>query len=150
MSSPQPVQTTPRRYQLFIDGQFVDAESGKPFSSPNPATGETFAEVAEADKADIDKAVAAARKAFDGKWSKMSARDRGRLMYKLSQLIERDTPQLAELETSDNGKTIKESTYIDIPSVVENFEYFAGWATKIEGETIPVPGQMFNYTRSEE
>src|SRR5437879_9468584 len=88
MSSPQPAQTTPRRYQLFIDGQFVDAESGKTFNSPNPATGETFAEVAEADKADIDKAVAAARKAFEGKWSKISARDRGRMIYKLSQLIE--------------------------------------------------------------
>src|SRR5438034_563974 len=149
MSSTQPVQTTPRRCQLFINGEFVDAESGKTFNSPNPATGETFAEVAEADTTDIDKAVAAARKAFEGKWSKMSARDRGRLLYKLSQLIERDTPQLAELETSDNGKPIKESTYIDLPSVVENFEYFAGWATKIEGETIPVPGQMFNYTLRE-
>src|SRR6185295_19026103 len=149
MSTPHPAQTTPRRYQLFIDGQFVDAESGKTFATPNPATGETFAEVAEAEQSDIDKAVAAARKAFEGKWSKMSARDRGRLLYKLSQLIERDTAQLAELETSDNGKPIKESTYIDIPSVVENFKYFAGWSTKIEGETIPVPGQMFNYTLRE-
>src|SRR3954464_7018732 len=148
MSTPQP-QTTPRRYQLFIDGQFVDAESGKTFATPNPATGETFAEVAEAEQSDIDKAVAAARKAFEGKWSKMSARDRGRLLYKLSQLIERDTPRLAELETGDNGKPIKESTYIDLPGVVENFEYFAGWSTKIEGETIPVPGQMFNYTLRE-
>src|SRR4051794_34470653 len=148
MSTPQP-QTTPRRYQLFIDGQFVDAESGKTFETPNPATGETFAEVAEADQSDIDKAVAAAREAFEGKWSKMSARDRGRLIYKLSQLIERDAAQLAELETRDNGKPIKESTYIDLPGVVENFEYFAGWPTKIEGETIPVPGQMFNYTLRE-
>jgi acyl-CoA reductase-like NAD-dependent aldehyde dehydrogenase len=149
MSSTQPAQTTPRRYQLFIDGQFVDAESGKTFTSPNPATGETFAEVAEADEADVDKAVAAARKALDGKWSKMSARDRGRLLYKLSQLIEQHTGELAALETSDNGKPIKESTYIDLPGVVENFEYFAGWPTKIEGETIPVPGQMFNYTLRE-
>jgi len=148
MSSPQP-QTSERRYQLFIDGQFVDAESGKTFATPNPATGETFAEVAEAERADVDKAVAAARKAFEGKWSKMSARDRGRLLYKLSQLIERDAAQLAELETRDNGKPIKESTYIDLPGVVENFEYFAGWPTKIEGETIPVPGQMFNYTLRE-
>src|SRR4051794_27308244 len=138
-----------RKYQLFIDGQWVDSQSGKTFNSPNPATGETFAEVAEADKADVDKAVAAARKAFEGKWSKLSARDRGRLLYKLSQLIERDTPQLAELETSDNGKPIKESTYIDLPQVVENFEYFAGFATKIEGETIPVPGPLFNYTLRE-
>src|SRR6266404_3117474 len=149
MSSPQPTQTTPRRYQLFIDGQFVDAESGKTFSSPNPATGETFAEVAEADKTDVDKAVAAARKAMTGKWSKMSARDRGRLLYKLSQLIEEHAGELAALETTDNGKPIKESTYIDLPGVVENFEYFAGWSTKIEGETIPVPGQMFNYTLRE-
>jgi len=149
MSSTQPAQTTPRRYQLFIDGQFVDAESGKTFKSPNPATGETFAEVAEADKADVDKAVAAARKAFEGKWSKMSARDRGKLLYRLSQLIEQHAGELAELETSDNGKPIKESTYIDLPGVVENFEYFAGWPTKIEGETIPVPGQMFNYTLRE-
>ncbi len=148
MSTPQP-QTSERRYQLFIDGQFINAESGKTFKTPNPATGETFAEVAEADKADVDKAVAAARKAFDGKWSKLSARDRGRLLYKLSQLIERDAARLAELETHDNGKPIKESTYIDLPGVVENFEYFAGWPTKIEGETIPVPGQMFNYTLRE-
>src|SRR6266542_1976166 len=149
MSSPQPFQTTPRRHQLFIDRQFVDAHPGKTLYLPNPATGETFSEVAKADQADVDKAVAAARKAFDGKWSKMSARDRGRLIYKLSQLIERDAAQLAELETRDNGKPIKESTYIDLPGVVENFEYFAGWATKIEGETIPVPGQMFNYTLRE-
>ena len=149
MSSTQPAQTTPRRYQLFIDGQFVDAESGKTFTTPNPATGETFAEVAEADKADVDKAVAAARKAFEGKWSKMSARDRGRLLYKLSQLIEEHASELAALETTDNGKPIKESTYIDLPGVIENFEYFAGWSTKIEGETIPVPGQMFNYTLRE-
>src|SRR4030088_2528266 len=149
MSSTQPAQTTPRRYQLFIDGQFVDAESGKTFKSPNPATGETFAEVAEADKADIDKAVAAARKAFEGKWSKISARERGRMIYKLSQLIEARAGELAELETMDNGKPIREATYIDLPGVVENFEYFAGWSTKIEGETIPVPGQVFNYTLRE-
>src|SRR5438552_13261819 len=117
MSTPQPAQTTPRRYQLFIDGQFVDAESGKTFPTPNPATGETFAEVAEADKADIDKAVAAARKAFEGKWSKISARERGRMIYKLSQLIEGRAGELAELETMDNAKPIREATYIDLPGV---------------------------------
>src|SRR5258706_10557040 len=149
MSSTQTAQITPRRYQLFIDGQFVDAESGKTFKSPNPATGETFAEVAEAGSADVDKAVAAARKAFEGKWSKISARDRGRMIYKLSQLIETHAAELAELETMDNGKPIREATYIDLPGVVENFEYFAGWSTKIEGETIPVPGPMLNYTLRE-
>ena len=149
MSSVQPAEANIRKYQLFIGGQWVDSDSGKTFKSPNPATGETFAEVAEADKADIDKAVTAARRAFEGKWSKMSARDRGRLLYKLAQLIEQHTPELAELETRDNGKPIKESLYVDLPQVAENFEYFAGWATKIEGETIPVPGKMFNYTLRE-
>ena len=150
MSSAQPTATeTPRKYQLLIDGQWVDAESGKTFETPNPATGQTLAEVAEADKADIDKAVAAARRAYEGKWSKMSARDRGRLLYKLSQLIEENAQQLAALETADNGKPIRESLYVDLPQVVENFEYFAGYATKIEGETIPVPGPFFNYTLRE-
>src|SRR3989440_12701401 len=150
MSSTQPAAAnTPRKYQLFIDGQWVDAESGKTFTTPNPATGQTLAEVAEADKADIEKAVAAARRAFEGKWSRMSARDRGRLLYKLAQLIEQNSKELSALETADNGKPIRESQYVDLPQVVENFEYFAGYATKIEGETIPVPGQMFNYTLRE-
>ncbi len=150
MSSAHPAEADkPHKYQLFIGGQWVDADSGKTFNTPNPATGETFAEVAQADKSDIDKAVTAARNAFEGKWSKLSARDRGRLLYKLSQLVEQHAPELAELETRDNGKPIKESLYVDVPQVVENFEYFAGWATKIEGETIPVPGKMFNYTLRE-
>jgi betaine-aldehyde dehydrogenase len=149
MSSAKSASETPRKYQLFIDGKWVDAESGKTFATPNPATGATLAEVAEGDSADIDKAVAAARRAFEGKWSKVSARDRGRMMYKLAQLIESRIGELAALETADNGKPIKETTYVDLPQVVENFEYFAGWATKIEGETIPVPGQMFNYTLRE-
>jgi betaine-aldehyde dehydrogenase len=150
MSSAQSsASDTPRKYQLFIDGQWVDAESGQTFTTPNPATGETLAEVAEGDKADIDKAVKAARRAYEGKWSKMSARDRGRLLYKLSQLIEEHSPELAALETADNGKPIRESAYVDLPQVVENFEYFAGFATKIDGETISVPGQMFNYTLRE-
>jgi acyl-CoA reductase-like NAD-dependent aldehyde dehydrogenase len=150
MSSVQPAETNiARKYQLLIDGKWQDAESGKTFTTPNPSTGQPLAEVAEGDKADIDKAVAAARRAFEGKWSKISARDRGRLIYKLSQLIEENSAALAALETQDNGKPIKESLYVDLPQVVENFEYFAGWPTKIEGETIPVPGQMFNYTARE-
>src|SRR5678815_2811781 len=112
-----------KKYQLFIDGEWVDSESGKTVKTPNPAPGETLAEGAEADKADIDKAVSAARRAFEGKWSKLSARDRGRLLYKLSQLIEQNAGDLAALETADNGKPIKESLYVDIPQVVENFEY---------------------------
>src|SRR3712207_9137219 len=94
------------KYQLFIDGQFVDSQSGKTFTTPNPATGEPLAEVAAADKADVDKAVAAARRAFEGKWSKMSARDRGRLLYKLSQLIEQHSATLAEIETAEDRKSV--------------------------------------------
>jgi betaine-aldehyde dehydrogenase len=150
MSSAQPVEAEiPGKYQLFIDGEWVDAESGRTFGTLNPSTGEPLAEVAEADKADIDKAVAAARRAFEGKWSKLSARDRGRLLYNLAQLIEENAQRLASLETADNGKPIRESLYVDLPQVAENFEYFAGWTTKIEGETIPVPGRMFNYTLRE-
>ena len=150
MSSVQPAETnTPRKYQLLIDGQWIDAESGKTFTTPNPATGETLAEVAEADKADIDKAVAAARRAFEGNGRRLARAIAARMLYKLSQLIEEHAEELAALETADNGKPIKESTYVDLPQVAENFEYFAGWATKIEGETIPVPGQMFNYTLRE-
>lgn len=150
MSSVQPAPTgETRKYQLLIGGEWVDAASGKTFVTPNPATGQPLAEVAEADKEDIDRAVAAARKAFEGKWSKISARDRGRMIYKLAQLLEGKAKEIAQLETADNGKPIKESLYIDIPGAVENFEYFAGWATKIEGETIPVPGPYFNYTLRE-
>src|ERR671912_1444904 len=110
MSSAEPA---PKKYQLFIDGQWVDAESGKTFTTPNPATGENLAEVSEADKADIDKAVGAARRAFEGKWSKISARDRGRILYKLSKLIEEHSSELAALETADNGKPLRESAYVD-------------------------------------
>src|SRR3569832_621502 len=138
-----------KKYQLFIDGQWVDSESGKTFKTPNPATGDTLAEVAEADKADIDKAVAAARRAFEGKWSKMSARDRGRLLYKLSQLIEQHSAELAALETADNGKPIKESMYVDLPQVVENYKNFAGWATKNKRKTKPEPRKKNNNTLRE-
>jgi len=143
------VSPTVTHYDLFIDGQWVEAQSGKVFTTPNPSTGAPLATVAEGGREDIDKAVRAARKAFDGAWSTVAPRDRGRLLYKLAQLIEREAERLAELETADNGKPIRESRSIDLPQVVETFEYFAGWATKIEGETIPLPGAMFNYTLRE-
>ncbi|HWI40833.1 MAG TPA: aldehyde dehydrogenase family protein, partial [Verrucomicrobiae bacterium] len=136
-------------YRLFIDGRWTESVSGRTFETRNPATGEVLAEVAEGDAADIDLAVAAARRAFEGKWGRMSGRDRGRLLFRLAGLIEERARQLAELETADNGKPIRESTRVDLPQVVENFEYFAGMATKIEGETIPVPGPFFNYTLRE-
>jgi len=150
MASPSPTGSANiPRYQLFIDGKWVEARSGKSFTTPNPSTGGSLATIAEGDAADIDIAVRAARRAYEGAWHNVSARDRGRMLYKLAQLIERDARRLAELETADNGKPIREASYIDLPQVVETFEYFAGWATKIEGETIPLPGMMFNYTLRE-
>ena len=130
-----------QKYQLFIDGQFVDSESGKDFKTPNPRRVKHSPKWQKADKADIDKAVGAARRAFEGKWSKLSARDRGRTALQTLAVDRATLRGSCRLETADNGKPIKESLYVDLPQVVENFEYFAGWATKIEGETIPFPAR---------
>ncbi|WAA12923.1 aldehyde dehydrogenase family protein [Fervidibacillus halotolerans] len=136
--------------KLYINGEFVESVSGKTFDSFNPATGEVLAKVYEAGPEDIDKAVKAARKAFDeGTWSKMSAAKRSRLMYKLADLMEENKNELAELETLDNGKPIRETTNADIPLAIEHMRYYAGWSTKIVGQTIPVSGPFFNYTRHE-
>lgn len=136
--------------KLYINGEFVESVSGKTFETFNPATGDVLATVAEAGPEDIDLAVRAARKAFDeGKWSKMSAAKRSRLMYKLADLMEEHKAELAQLETLDNGKPIRETTNADIPLAIEHMRYYAGWATKIVGQTIPVSGPFFNYTRHE-
>ncbi len=136
--------------KMYINGEFVESTSGRTFPTPNPATGEVLAEVYEADKEDIDKAVKAARQAFDkGEWSKMSAASRSRLMYKLADLMEENKEELAQLETLDNGKPINETTNADIPLAIEHMRYYAGWSTKIVGQTIPVSGKYFNYTKHE-
>ncbi len=136
--------------QLLIGGKFQDAKSGKTFKTINPATEEVLAEVAEADKPDVDLAVAAARRAFTDKaWGRMAARDRAKLLWKVGDLIMKNADELARLETLDNGKPIFESRYIDIPAAAETFYYYAGFSTKIEGETIPVPGEFLNYTLRE-
>ncbi|MGV3466493.1 MAG: aldehyde dehydrogenase family protein, partial [Heyndrickxia sp.] len=136
--------------KLFINGEFVESASGKTFDTPNPATGETLATVYEGGPEDIDRAVKAARNAFDeGKWSKMSAAARSRLMYKLADLMEQHKDALAQLETLDNGKPISETSNADIPLAIEHMRYYAGWSTKITGQTIPVSGPFFNYTRHE-
>ncbi len=136
--------------KLFIDGNWVDSVSGKTFDTINPATEEVITSVAEGDRADIDLAVTAARKAFEnGPWRKMDARDRGRILLKIASLIEKDSGELALLETLDNGKPISETTNADIPLVIDCFLYYAGWADKIHGETIPVRGEYFNYTMRE-
>lgn len=136
--------------KMLIDGQWCDSTSGKTFATINPATEEVIAQVAEGDAADIDLAVKAARRAFDtGPWRTTDARDRGRLLYKLADLIEQNIDELAALETLDNGKPISESRNGDLPLVVDCFRYYAGWADKIHGQTIPVRGPYFSYTRRE-
>ncbi len=134
---------------LFINGKYVEPVSEKTFQTINPATEEVLAEVPEAGLEDVDRAVKAARDAFEGAWRKVSAADRGKLLWKLAGLIERDADELAELETRNNGKPIFESRKIDLPSVVDNFQYYGGWASKIHGETIPVRGPYLNYTLRE-
>ncbi|WP_028393065.1 aldehyde dehydrogenase family protein [Bacillus cihuensis] len=139
-----------RPKKLYINGEFVESISKKTFSTPNPATGEKLADVYEADKEDINLAVHAARNAFDnGPWSRMSAANRSRLMYKLADLMEENKLELAQLETLDNGKPINETTNADVPLAIEHMRYYAGWSTKIVGQTIPVDGNYFNYTRHE-
>jgi len=136
--------------KMFINGQFVESTSQKTFETYNPATGEVLANIYEANATDIDLAVKAARKAFDeGPWSKMGTAARSRLMYKLADLMEQNSEELAQLETLDNGKPIRETLNADIPLAVEHMRYYAGWSTKIVGQTIPVNGPYFNYTRHE-
>src|SRR5271163_3507620 len=131
---------------LFIGGKFVDSVSGKTFAAINPATGQTLCQVAEADKADVDLAVQAARKALEsGPWSKMDAADRGRLLFKLADLVEEHAAELAALESLNCGKTIKDATG-DIQGVINSLRYYGGWADKIEGRTIPVRGNFLSYT----
>jgi aldehyde dehydrogenase (NAD+) len=139
-----------RQTQCFIGGKWVPAASGKTFETVHPATEEVIAEVAEGDAADIDAAVEAARDQFDGgEWSRMDARDRGILINKLADLIEQEAEELAALETLDNGKPIRDSRAADIPLVIDCLRYYAGWADKIQGDTIPVRGEYFTYTRRE-
>jgi phenylacetaldehyde dehydrogenase len=125
--------------QMLINGKWVDAASGKTFPTYNPATGEVLAKVAEGDKEDINRAVAAARAAFDtGPWSKITPSNRGKLIWKLADLIEQHAEEFAQLESLDNGKPLAIARVADIPGTIDLFRYMAGWATKIEGNTIPI------------
>jgi len=140
----------PKPGKLFIGGKWVDAASGKTYPTLNPATGEAITVIADADAHDADAAVRAARQAFEsGPWPEMAAADRGRLLWEIGDLIDQNADELAELETLDNGKPIFESRYADMPMVAEVFRYYAGWATKIHGETVPVRGPFFHYTLRE-
>ncbi len=139
-----------RQTQLFIDGQWTPAKSGKTFTTVNPATEDVIAQVAEGDAADVEAAVDAARRAFDdGPWPRMDARERGRLMLRLCELIEEEIDELAALEALDNGKPVSDARHGDIPLALDALRYYAGWADKIHGQTIPISGNYFCYTRRE-
>ncbi|XP_061771173.1 aldehyde dehydrogenase, mitochondrial-like isoform X2 [Nerophis ophidion] len=137
--------------KLFINNRWQDAESGKSFPTINPSTGEIICHVAEASEVDVDKAVKAARDAFrlGSPWRRMDASDRGLLLSRLADAIEKDAAYLAELETLDNGKPYAVSYTVDVPNVVKCLRYYAGWADKWEGKTIPIDGNYFCYTRHE-
>ena len=152
--SPAKTSARPRpqvdRTELFIGGKWVSAKSGKTFATMNPATEEKIADVAEGDAADVDEAVKAARKALEnGPWKKMDARDRGRIMNRLADLIEENQDDLAALESLDNGKPVRDSKAADLPLTIDCLRYYAGFSDKIHGQTIPVRGNYFCYTRKE-
>jgi acyl-CoA reductase-like NAD-dependent aldehyde dehydrogenase len=135
-----------RTHQLLIGGRFVDAASGKCFDDVNPATGELLAKVAEADAEDVSRAVAAARAAFeDGPWARMPGEERGRILVRIADLLEREADTIARLESQDNGRPIRE-TSAQSQIIPRWYRYFAGLTDKIEGETIPVRGPYLNYT----
>src|SRR5215475_5023011 len=136
--------------KLLITGKWVEAASGKSFPTINPSTGAVLTQVAEADAADVDKAAAAARAAFaKGAWRKMSAAQRGNLLYKLADLVEKHADELAQLEALDNGKPYGVAKAADLPLTIACYRYYAWWADKIQGKTIPVQGRYFTYTKHE-
>jgi len=148
---PVPVIPHVKYTQLFINNEWVDCVSGKTFPTINPSTGEVICQVQEADKADVEKAVKAARAAFKlgSEWRTMDASKRGNLMNKLADLMERDKVYLASLESLDNGKIFTDALNIDLGLTIKCIRYYAGWADKTHGKTIPVDGSFLSYTRHE-
>src|SRR5262245_52540459 len=145
----KPPQVKPQQ-PMFIGGKWVDSASGKTFPTVNPATGETICQVAEGDREDVNRAAAAARKAFEGgPWPKMSGAERGRLLNKLADAVEKHQEELAALESLDNGKPYNDASTADLPLTIKCYRYYAGWADKNHGKTIPIEGDFFCYTRHE-
>jgi aldehyde dehydrogenase (NAD+) len=145
-SSPVAISAT----KLLIDNRWIPSESGRTFATVNPSTGEEICQISESDAADVDRAVKSARAAFEhGPWRKMPASERGRLLFRLADLIEKHADELAGLEALDNGKPFGVAKAVDVAATVGCFRYFAGWADKVHGKTIPVDGEYFCYTRHE-
>jgi len=140
------METTIAAQKMLIGGDWCDAAGGRTMEVMNPATEEVVATVASADREDVDAAVEAARRALTGPWSRLSARERGRLLWKLGERLLEQADEVSRLETLHNGKPIFESRQIDIPAASECFQYYAGWADKVQGETVPVKGNYFTYT----
>ena len=136
-------------HQLFINNEWRSAGSGRTLDVVNPATEEVITAVPEAEQADLELAVEAARSALSGPWSELSPRDRGRFVWNIGQRLLDTADEVARLETLHNGKPISESRHIDVPAAAACFQYFAGWADKIHGETIPVDHHYFAYTLRE-
>lgn len=139
---------------LFIDGVWRDAQDGATFEVVNPATGEVLTSVASASAADVDAAVQAARRQFDdGPWSRLSGPERGKLLWRIAELIEGDAEYLGQLEAIDVGKPVGDPIAVDIPIAADTFRHFAGWADKVHGSTVPVPDYFgrprFSYTLRE-
>ena len=150
LSSPSENKAAVSATKLLINNRWVNSQSGKTFATVNPTTGEEICQVAEADAADVDLAVKAARAAFDqGPWRKTSGRERGRLLNRLADLIEKNADELARLESLDNGKPFSMAKAVDVAATAACYRYFAGWADKVTGKTIPLEGPFFCYTRHE-
>jgi aldehyde dehydrogenase (NAD+) len=147
---PAPVDVASLPTRLLINNRWIESESGETLATVNPSTGEEICRVSAADSADVDKAVAAARAAFEhGPWRKMNASERGKLMHRLADLIEKHADELARLESLDNGKPVSVARAVDVAKAIGCYRYFAGWADKVQGKTIPIDGNFFSYTLHE-
>ena len=150
LSAPSESRVAVSATQLLINNRWVPSESGKTFATINPSTGEDICQIAEADAADVEKAIRAARAAFEhGPWRKTMASERGRMLHRLADLIEANGDELARLESLDNGKPVSVAKAVDVAATVGCYRYFAGWADKVHGKTIPIDGDYFCYTRHE-
>src|SRR5437899_6598729 len=139
------------RNQLFINGEFVDAKGGKTFPTINPATEEKITDVAAAGPEDVDAAVRAARAQMEpgSEWQKMKPRDRGKILWRIADILTQRAEEIGRIETLDNGKPIFESQFVDTPAAAECLYYFGGWSGKVTGETIPIQENAFTYTLRE-
>ncbi|HEX7789009.1 MAG TPA: aldehyde dehydrogenase family protein [Afipia sp.] len=141
-----PRETLVLRKQLLIDGQHVESVSGRTFNTLNPATGQVIATISEGNEADVERAVAAARRAFEGVWGTMRAAERGHILFRLAQLMKEHGDELAELESRDAGKPISAVLRQDLPAAIDTLTYYAGWADKIHGDTVSTRSDALTYT----